>query len=74
MDSLREDVKVYYEGLVSMISLHAICSETGPALRKGVPVIKDPSQYATDLMKCVAEIKQMEASSPEKGQVSTHLQ
>ncbi|KAH8109581.1 thiamine pyrophosphokinase [Phellopilus nigrolimitatus] len=39
----------------------------------GVPVVKDEDQYATDLMKCIAEVQKIEASSPGQSQFTIIL-
>ena len=38
-------------------------------LEQGALVVKDPDLYATDLMKCISAIEEMEKSSPEEDKV-----
>lgn len=40
---------------------------------KGVPIIKDPDQYATDLMKCISAIRDREQASLGDDKAGVHV-
>lgn len=67
LDSLRADVREFYTALVSL----ALIWSTLPAqITKSVPIVKDPDQYATDLMKCMSALEEIESSTSDHVQVS----
>ena len=59
LDSVREDVRQYYETRVSRCYYIIPCSHVC-RFRKGVRVIRDDDQNSTDLMKCVQSLQEKE--------------
>ena len=62
LDSIRPDVKAYYSGLVrNALTGNVPLGSFSLYLSKGIPVIQDPDQNSTDLMKCLESAKELSA-------------
>ena len=59
LDSVREDVRRYYETRVSRCYIIIPCSHVC-RFRKGVRVVRDDDQDSTDLIKCVRSLQEKE--------------
>lgn len=78
LDSIRPHVQTFYSDLVSypssiiafFLCLLLSAQDTDYVFEQNVPTIKDTDQYATDLMKCVDAVRELEKRSPSLPEVS----